>query len=216
MKDRLLPLLFLLTGLSVSLTVFSEKETLRNEDWLLSLEKRTLLKFITQCALRKDQVLAIETDGIVFEYYGNLGAAPKWNGYPSSLTDSEQRWVSACVLARVNYFGTPVAINLRTRNTSDLKIPVTENELEQFPYYEGAFFGNIFDSTNKQYVCQGDAPKKVLVGKNRICSLPDLDHPGRKTSACGFTIVGDCEDSFVFERDGITYNEVMHVWLKLH
>ncbi len=196
-------------------TAIAKKESLENQDWLTSLEKRALLKFITQCALRKDQVLTVETDGLVFEYYGNLGTAPNWDGYPNSLTPSEQRWVSACVLARVNYFSTPVPINMRTKATSGFKIPVTEKELDQFPYHEGGFFGNIFID-NKKYVCQGDAPKKVLVGKNRICSMASIGQETSKISSCGYTIVGDCDDPSVFFRDGINYKETIHVWLKLH
>ena len=198
-----------------SVFTLAEKIPLKNPDWLTSTEKRALLGFISECALGKDQVIGTEEGDFTFEFYGKLGIAPGWNGLPNSLTEKEKRWVSACVLARVNYFGTPVPFNLRTEKDSGLYTPVTESEMNEFPYYEGGFFGNIFEQPQKKYVCQGDAPKSILVGKNRICSIPDLES-GPKTSACGFTIAGNCEDPMVYYRDGIQYKEVFHVWLKMH
>ncbi len=193
----------------------AEKVPLQNIDWLQSQEKRSLLGFITECALKKDQLLITQSADFTFEFYGRLGIAPTWNGFPNSLTETEQRWISGCVLARVNYFGTPVPFNLRTDKKSSLYTPVTETELDEFPYYEGGFFGNIFHSPQKKYVCQGDAPKKILVGKNRICSIPALDTESN-ISACGFTIVGNCDDSSVFNRDNTLYKEIFYVWLKMH
>lgn len=208
------PLSFFLVIMLIPLFSYAEKQLLENRDWLLSLEKRTLLKFITECALRKDQVLAVKDEGLIFEYYGSLGVAPDWDGYPSSLSTSEQRWVSACVLARVNYYGTPVPINLRTSEESGFFMPVTATEIESFPLHEGGFFGNIFASPQKKYVCRGKAQNKVLVTKNRICSLPQPDKERGLKSACGYIIVGDCDDTSVFMRDGINYQEVIHAWLR--
>jgi hypothetical protein len=155
-------------GLSCNISM-AEKVPLENPEWLASSQKRSLLGFITECALKKDQFLITESENFTFEFYGRLGIAPSWNGFSNSLTETEQRWVSSCVLARVNYFGTPVPFNLRTVAKSGLYTPVTEAELDEFPYYEGGYFGNIFHSPQKKYVCQGDTPKTILVGKNRIC-----------------------------------------------
>jgi hypothetical protein len=205
-----------IVGLAIACnTSIAEKALLENPDWLVSSEKRSLLGFITECALKKDQILITQNDDGSFEFYGRLGIAPTWNGFPNSLTETEQRWVSSCVLARVNYFGIPVPFNLRTDKKSGLYTPVTEAEIDEFPYYEGAYFGNIFHSPQKKYVCQGDAPKKILVGKNRICSIPALDGKAN-VSACGFTIVGNCDDTSVYNRDNTAYNEIFNVWLKMH
>jgi hypothetical protein len=214
MKHKLAIIFLTLLG-SLSQNLLAEKIILQNKDWLLSQEKRALLSFITECALQKDQILIAETNEITFEFYGKLGAGPSWNGLPSSLTETEQRWVSACVLARVNYFGTPVTFNLRTDKGSGLYLPVTASDIDEFPYYEGGFFGNIFHEPQKKYVCLGDAPTKILVGKGRICALPSLDGD-MYTSACGFNIVGGCDDPFILNRDNTIYKEVFHVWLKIH
>lgn len=214
MNSRSVFLLSIL-GLAIASSAMAEKVPLQNPDWLASQEKRSLLGFITECALRKDQFLITQNDDFTFEFYGRLGIAPTWNGFSGSLTATEQRWVSSCVLARVNYFGTPVPFNLRTDKKSSLYTPVTEAELDEFPYYEGGYFGNIFQSTQKKYVCQGDAPKTLLVGKNRICSIPALEGDSN-ISACGFTIVGNCDDASVFNLDNTVYKEVFHVWLKMH
>ena len=68
MNYKVIQIALSLILICISSQSFAKKEFLKNEDWLSSLEKRALLKFITQCALGKDQVLAIETDGLVFEY----------------------------------------------------------------------------------------------------------------------------------------------------
>lgn len=207
--QKLIILLLAILPLSAS---WAEKQTLKNPEWLMSLEQRALLNFITECALRNDQLLTIESSGILFEYYGKLGVAPNWNGYPSSLTAEEQRWVTACVLARVNYFGTPVAFNLRTEADSELQLSVTSKQITLFPFHEGAFFGNIFSRPAKKYACRGDAAVKTLVDKNRICTLPSVQN--KKVSECGFTIIDNCNDKLLRERDGIIYKELFHVWLK--
>lgn len=207
-------ILAILLLLLASPALQAEQLTLANRDWLTSVEKRTLLKFISECALRKDQVLASRDDGVLFEYYGSLGLAPRWDGHPSSLTISEQRWISACVLARANYFGTPVPINLRTPTGSPLQLPVSPQEKENFPYFEGAFFGNIFDGDPKKYACMGDAPQKILVEKNRICALPALNNQPGKRNACGYYVTGSCSDPLSFARDGNHYTEVIQIWLK--
>lgn len=214
MQYRLRALL-LISCIFYSTAAFPEKLALQNMDWLMSQEKRALLSFITECALRKDQILTTTSQEFTLEYYGKLGLAPSWNGIPNSLTEKEQRWISACVLARVNYFGTPVPFNLRTNKDSGLFTPVTEAEIEEFPYYEGGFFGNLFEQPQKKYVCLGDAPRTVLVGKNRLCTIPGLEG-APATSSCGFTITGSCDDAASFNRDNSVYKEVFHVWLKMH
>ncbi|HEY9034077.1 MAG TPA: hypothetical protein VIN71_09085 [Pseudomonadales bacterium] len=197
------------------LTALAGQQPLANTDWLLTPEKRGLLRFITECALPENQLLVAQSEGVLFEYYGQLGAAPGWNGFASSMTDAEQRWVSACVLARVNYFGTPVPINLRTHNDGNgFSISASEQQKQDFPYFEGGFFGNLFTLPPKQYVCTGDAPAKVLIGKNRICTLPSI--LDRRISECGFVIIGSCDEEFRFERDDIIYREVIYTWLRRH
>ena len=190
------------------------KQALVNDSWLVTSDKRHLLRFITECALDDDQLLSIESHGVIFEFYGQLGAAPEWNGYANSMTASEQRWVTACVLARVNYFGTPVPINMRTNPGESFSIQASEKQKETFPFFEGGFFGNIFAVPPRQYVCTGDTPARVLIGKNRICTLPSI--LDKRISECGFTIIGSCDEDYLFERDEIVYKEVIFTWLKMH
>lgn len=187
---------------------------LENLDWLDSSERRSLLYFITQCALDRNQMLRIESHGVIFEFYGQLGAATGWDGYPSSMNEQQQRWVTACVLARVNYFGTPVPINLRTRPNDKFYIHTTRQQREDFPFFEGGFFGNIFTHPVKKYVCTGDTAPQILIGKNRICTLPSISSD--RISECGFVIIGNCDQDYLFERDGIIYNEVIFSWLRMH
>lgn len=211
---RLVHIILIASLLFLSLQAYSSVTRLANTDWLESSERRSLLYFITQCALDSNQMLRIENHGVVFEFYGQLGAAPNWDGYPSSISEREQRWVSACVLARVNYFGTPVPLNLRTWPNDDFYIHTTQKQREDFPFFEGGFFGNIFTHPAKKYVCTGDTAAQILIGKNRICTLPSISSD--RISECGFVIVGSCDNDYLFERDGIIYNEVIFSWLRMH
>jgi HYR domain len=72
--------------------------------------------------------------------------------------ESCQRWVSACLLARTNAYGTKVAISLRAPavvppgrkaqfDIIQANLATTADELAEFQLREGAYYGNLFATT---------------------------------------------------------------------
>src|SRR5262249_21384694 len=66
-------------------------------------EKRHLLTYLVRCALPEDVAVYAQHGPDRFTFPGRLGLAPRW--LYEAMTPSEERWVSACLLAHVNYFG---------------------------------------------------------------------------------------------------------------
>jgi hypothetical protein len=133
------------------------------------------------------------TNGLcVFD--GALGLAPKW--VKRRLLRRERRWVSACLLARVNLFTTAEAISLRGPHDA-LTVSPSDEEAVLYPLAEGAFYGDVFKKEGEPIIwiaCRGEAQAAseeaglVL----RDCAEPDPDNPG--LTKCGFTWAGDCAD----------------------
>jgi hypothetical protein len=126
-------------------------------------------------------------------FEGSLGLAPDWIEH--KLSSKEERWVSACILTRVNIHNTTEAISLRGPHPG---LAVGEGETELFTLEEGAFFGNIFtheDDPIEAYACvgQGGAQAPDSGGLAlRDCAEEDPNNPG--FTKCGFTYVGICRN----------------------
>jgi hypothetical protein len=121
------------------------------------------------------------------------------NGY---CDESCQRWVSACVLARTNAYGVKVDISMRAPDTAPQKIrdrlAVTADELADYPLREGAYYGNLFQTTPllpepdnslvenspEFFACGGPGSNIPQITK-RFCSSLGDDGP--------ITAVGLCE-----------------------
>ncbi len=172
---------------------------------------RQMLKYLASCALRADQVLTAEHQGQPIEFPGSLGLAPEWHQRP--MSGQEQRWMSACLLARTNHFGVPVQLSMRSdfpSNAPSLQ-EVTE---EDAPYTleEATFFGNLFASKPTGYVCgptHNAEQRARFEAKKRICALPNA----HGISICGMVHVGPCNDTHL-KQDGVDYREAISVFLK--
>ena len=121
---------------------------------------------------------------------GSLGLAEYWIGH--RLDGKGQRWVTACLLARVNYFGVKVIISLRGVAPQLL---VGKHEAERYSLEEGAFYGNIFSDPNKPLdwnACRGKDAAAGETGdlKLRVCTEPNPNDPTH--TKCGFNYAGDC------------------------
>lgn len=147
-------------------------------------EGRELLHYIALCSLAEGDSVAVTSDGVTYVFNGNLGLAPGWKN--TALSVSEARWVSACLLAHVNAFGTSVLMSIR----ADGKLSATHDELQAFPVYEATFFGQVFGDTLQTYACIGSdrdialalSPDRAL----RVCS--------DGTGECEVTSLGYCRD----------------------
>lgn len=151
-----------------------------------------ILKYLSSCALKENQALAHQEEEKEYVFKGRLGLAPEWVHRPFSK--KEQAWVSACLMARTNFFGVPVQVLLKgehpiLKNQVFSKINNKNNLLE-----EGAFYGNLFiqASESKLYVCSGrDIQEGKDIFKKRICALPSKIHQKNK---CGFVYMGPCQE----------------------
>jgi hypothetical protein len=128
----------------------------------------------------------------VCTFPGNLGLAPKW--IDRKLNRKGQRWISACLFARVNAFDTAEAISLRGKHDA---LAISVSEAETFTLEEGAFYGQYFVEEGEPiawYACLGEDESGGEAGglHLRECAEPDPEDPTLTT--CGFNYTGVCRD----------------------
>lgn len=137
----------------------------------------------------------------------------------ASIDASQERWVSACMLALTNYFGKHVDVSLQANSKSVPSLEQTEEETRIFSIFEGGFFGNLFRTNPVAYVCAGTRTKieaQNPVFRDRICAMATGENTvdGKPLTACQFILTGSCSDPTSFIVNGETYQEVIFVFLK--
>jgi hypothetical protein len=180
-------------------------------------QQRQLLKYLVSCSLPRGVEVYIDDDGGRHVFAGSLGLAPAWA--ERGLTDSEQRWVSACILARTNAFGISIPISMRATEPAPPTLQTSAAERKEFNLFEGAFFGNIFAEKPVGYVCRGTKAEQQAMDPifaDRVCTEPSgtFSPAGKPLSRCGFIHVGPCERFNTFTANGTRYREVIFVYLK--
>jgi hypothetical protein len=158
---------------------------------------RNVLRSAVECALTPEQSVR---DPVTDELYtGWWGLAPSWSG---NVLDTEgRRYVTACMVQRLNYYGTSVPILLEGPHSA-----ITRNMAydSQYPIEESTVFGDLFSSTTSLlgllpafnvYVCwesllpQSCGPLDLpLLFEKRICDNAPL---------CGLVTLGPCALSCV-------------------
>jgi hypothetical protein len=138
---------------------------------------RELMKYVVSCALDDKDSITIQIDGRSYEFDGSLGLAPDWGKPHGSCDGSCQRWVSACVLARVDAMGVKREISVRGDNHV---LHPSKGEVQTYTVREGAYFGNLFVAGQPRFLCV--APGQT--GDMRVCG-PDLAN-------CPMTVEGSC------------------------
>jgi hypothetical protein len=171
-------------------------------------DARKLLRYVYSCAMPESASMelafptagddgstcdggTLSADGASCSYgtlRGGLGLAPQWaNG---TCDESCQRWVSACVLARTNYWGVPVDISLRGAHPA---LTVSDEEKRLYPLREGTYYGNIFtteaqpDGSTKhapEYHACGGPGSNIPEVTSRFCSSG--------AQSCAITIEDNC------------------------
>lgn len=151
---------------------------------------------------------------------GQLGLFPAWKDAP--LSKEGERWVSACVLARLNAFGKIVTVSIRANHPAFSNIP--SDIRRDFTVDEGTFYGNLFENPARVYVCAGDGnQKKVKDRRLRVCT--DAVAFGGRQTRCGVTWTGTCSHVceghasasgpyYQCRGDDDTYMETATVFLK--
>jgi hypothetical protein len=176
-------------------------------DLLATADGREVFGYIVGCAIPEGQTLVANHGGTTYEFEGSLGLAPDWVTQP--LDHNGQRWVSSCLLARVNAAGVMVEVSLRGAHDA---LSTTPEELATWTLEEGAFWGNVFDTELIDWnACRGLDQAAGESGQlaDRDCTEPDAENPG--FTLCGFRYAGDCGDFAAqpacrsFDAEGMHY-----------
>lgn len=178
---------------------------------------RQTLKYLASCALPEDVVLTATHAGVDYEFPGGIGLAPGWQ--ERGMGPEEQRWVSACMLARTNFYGVRVEISLRSDFPSEAPgLRIWRDEDAAFTQEEGTFFGNLFAERPVAWVCgpAHDASARArIAARKRLCALRPEGAPaeGQATTACHFVHVGPCTAD-AFTQEGVGYRQAITVFLQ--
>ena len=152
-----------------------------------------------------------------FTFPGSIGLAPHW--HTQAMTPSEERWVSACLLAHVNFFGKHVRISIRATDPPVPELEASSEERKTYTIAEGGFFGNLFLPQPVAYTCLGtrmpaQAADPIL--QDRVCTevTGETTADDKPMTRCRFMVTGRCEDAKSFTVDGISYSEVIFTYLR--
>ncbi|WP_234022651.1 hypothetical protein [Sorangium cellulosum] len=156
------------------------------------------MKYVVGCALKPNQSFSFswtDSGGVVRTetYAGHLGMADWWAYGP--LADAfYQRWISACLAARTNWYG--VSVNLSMRG-SQPSLDLASNEGSTYTKREGAFWGNLFSSTPHLRACYDSRFADHARSLKRDCAAGHLaaDPATGATvaQACGpIALMGSC------------------------
>jgi hypothetical protein len=112
----------------------------------------SVMKYLMSCALPAGSTASFkDKNGATHTWPGQMGLAPGWAENP--ITATEKQLVSGCFLGHVNSaLPTPrhIQISLRGPATS---LGTSSLERQALATFDGAFFGDLFSSPNKIYVC---------------------------------------------------------------
>ncbi|GAB4523331.1 MAG: hypothetical protein Tsb0020_41730 [Haliangiales bacterium] len=118
---------------------------------------------VVECALPYDTALDFDfdSDGVIDESFsGAYGLEPSWEH--SACDEDCQRSVSACIYARINYFGERNLMAWRRGSGIELNTHTTSLEnpsygvQQSFDLEEGAVWGNFFQENPEIYTCRGE------------------------------------------------------------
>ncbi len=135
------------------------------------------LQYLVSCALGPQQSLTLTAGGATYTFPGQLGLAPQWGFDRGSCDGSCQRWVSACILARVDEAGIDREISVRGPNIMLLPTP---SEISSYTQKEATYFGNLFIPGQPRFLCLAPGQKQ----DERVC--------GDSLANCPMTVVGSC------------------------
>jgi len=180
---------------------------------------RDVMSYIVGCAMPTGQSLTLldATTGTQYTYPGWIGLAPGWA--TRAPTVAERHWVTACLLARTNVYGT--AVNISMRHDTNPLLTSSATERATYTKAEGAFYGDLFAAVPVIYACSNRSWTSITVGSFRACALS----PDGVTTDCGFKYTGSCANvitctdgiapfgSCKAAGDATTYGEVITIFL---
>lgn len=170
---------------------------------------RAFLNYLVGCAL--DGTQSITANGYTFT--GSVGLVTAWP--TRSITLSERRWVSACIIARTNYIGTSQQVSIRGPHPA---LAVSSDS--GYNKEEGAYYGDVFSGATMRRACSdpGTYDGSLIGYKGRRCSFEDANNGGH--TMCGYDWDLDCGPHCVkvngvytscTDTTNVTWNEVVKV-----
>lgn len=145
---------------------------------------RDQFSYLYTCAEKSNAKLTVVApSGTAYTYNGSLGLATEWTS--GALPQKKYGLMTACMLARTNYFGEVVSISMRND-----KISTRSDEQEAFTVPEGAFWGDLFTGT----------AMRACTSATKLSGAPISTLPQREctvstdgaTTKCGFGYAGEC------------------------
>src|SRR5687767_12091240 len=139
---------------------------------------QSFVTYLVGCALPADDSVTYAVDGQEWTFSGEIGLAPEWKNGPCG--ESCQRWITSCMLSRLNLKGEHMRISLRGDHPALNTIRFEERDMNE---REATYYGNLFTDPSNIYVCH--APESASIP--RVC--------GDDLAACPMNVVGSCEDA---------------------
>ena len=140
------------------------------------------LKYVVSCALPAGQSLSLVINGARTVFYGQLGLAPEWASDTGYCDATCRAWMSACILARVNYLGVTVPLSMRGPTPV---LASSSGERTAYPLSEATYYGDIFTSPQQRFACR--TPGSSLI--SRVCGGDGID-----TTGCVVDVVDTCDN----------------------
>jgi hypothetical protein len=174
-------------------------------EMLNTADGREVFSYIMSCALAKGTRIEATVPGAPdtappdtlyrcknerCRFPGSLGLTEHW--IDRRLSPKGQRWITACLLARVNLYGIKQIISMRGAAP---ELSVSPEEAELYSLQEGAFYGNIFVDPAAPLDWNACRGRDQAAGEEgglelRDCTEPDPNDPSH--TKCGFKYAGDC------------------------
>lgn len=173
---------------------------------------------IVYCALGVDQTLTDPSTGAV--HRGHFGLAMSWKN--AALTASQQRWVTACMLQRLNAYGHSVPILLEGMTSP---IYYYQPDDSAYPWNESTAWGNVFSPAGPAvYVCSDSDLIATCEAQGKTASAWLQERICDGVANCGMVYMGTCATACKYQVtsrgtypvctvNGVTYNETVHVQL---
>jgi len=165
---------------------------------------REVFKYIVSCALPEEQQITVNVSGVDYTFAGHgEGLAPEWGEDDGSCDADCRSWVSACVIARLDYLGQPVSISMRGDNDG---LKSTKAERAAYPHIEATYYGDIFSEPKQIFACLPAGKTQIP----RVCgpSLADcvVQNQGSCDNLCGNQkkdgSYPDCREAPTMKKNG--------------
>jgi hypothetical protein len=142
------------------------------------------MKYLVSCALAPNQSVDMTLAGQDYHFPGSLGLAPQW-GMPGGTCDGScQRWVSGCLLSRVDAAGVEREISIRGLHPALLP---SRTEMATYTQREATYFGNVFVKGQPRFLCLPPG----ATSDERVC--------GPSMKDCPMTVLSNCSTDCLFQ-----------------